>query len=43
MQSNSYKNSFIQAQLLDGEGYGVEYGAEEVDLTMLYRVKGGIG
>ena len=29
--------------MLDGKGYGVGYGAEEVDLTMLYRVKGGIG
>ena len=29
--------------MFDGEGYGVECGTEEVDLTMLYRVKGGIG
>ena len=29
--------------MFDGEGYGVGYGAEEVDLTILYRVKGGIG
>ena len=29
--------------MFDGEGYGVGYGVEEVDLTMLYLVKGGIG